>query len=423
MKKNDIQIKKLLSSLQEEFAGKLIKTKSSTPRNYQFPNIDDKTKVAIGMRRTGKSYFLLQNVQALLKQQISQSQILFLNFEDDRLLPSDQTDLALLVDKFYEHNPENHDRRCYFFFDEIQNVEGWPIVIRRLLESKNVEIYLSGSSAKLLSKEIATSLRGRSVSIEIWPYSFSEFLIAKKIPAAHSASQKEHDKLKKTFEGYLQAGGFPEVTHLDLTDRNRILQDYLEVVTFRDIIERHNIKNITLIKYLLKFLLNNAGGSFSVNKIFNDLKSQGFAVAKNTLYDYFSHIEDAFIAFLVPLFSNSIRKTNSNPKKIYTIDSGLVNACSFKTSKDWGHLFENLIYLDLRRQEKKIYYYLTQDRFEVDFLTENLKGERELIQVVWDTSDDKTMARETRALEQAKKELKLPGKIITPDSYLEKYFP
>src|SRR5205807_1805498 len=138
--------------------------------------------------------------------------ILYINFEDDRLLPLHHQKLAKLVDAFYSLYPENHDRKCYLFFDEIQNVEDWPIVIRRFHDSKNVEIFLTGSSAKLLSKEIATTLRGRTLATEIWPYSFQEFLRAKKIVIdTHLFGKRVKDALTKHFLAYLSEGGFPEV--------------------------------------------------------------------------------------------------------------------------------------------------------------------------------------------------------------------
>jgi len=405
--------------LMEEFIAKLAQSEGNTLRAYQFPSIKNKVNVAIGMRRTGKTYFLLQTIRQLFPKKIPLTQILYVNFEDDRLLPANQKTLVDLIDAFFKMNPENHDKRCYLFFDEIQNVDGWPTVIRRLLDTKNVELYLTGSSAKLLSKEIATSLRGRAINTEIWPYSFNEYLLAKQVtPPKKPMGQKKIDILLQHLQNYLQQGGFPETINLPISDRNRILQDYLDIVIFRDIVERHSVTNISLITYMLKFLINNPAGVLSINKFFNDIKSQGISVGKMTLHNYLSYIEDAFLAFPVPLFSNSIRKIHSNPKKLYIIDSGLINALSIKTTPDWGHLFENLIYLDLRRQEKKIYYYLTADRYEIDFLTISLTGEKELLQVVWNDSDPKTLEREERALKQAMKELKIPGRIITPESYL-----
>lgn len=331
-----------------------------------------------------------------------------------------QEKLRQLLDGFYSLYPENHDRGCYLFLDEIQNVETWALVVRRYYDTKKVQIYLSGSSAKLLSKEIATSLRGRSLVTEVWPFSFNEYLRTKNVAYETKIFGKKFiDKMQSNLAAYLNYGGFPETVDLSETaDRIRILQDYIDLVIFRDIIERYKISNIVLVKYLLQLLLKNPGTLFSINKIFNDLKSRGFSVSKNTLYEYLSYFEDAYVVFSVPLYSESIRKTQSNPRKIYVIDPGLSNAYSLKFDRDFGHLFENLVYLDLRRKGHKIYYYLTQNRNEVDFLTKDLNGKTHLYQVVWDTSDNATLLRERRALKEATDELNVPGEIITPEIYL-----
>src|SRR3990167_6976241 len=197
-----------------------------------------------------------------------------------------------------------------------------------------------------------------------------------------------------------------------------LLQDYVNVVIFRDIVERYGINNIRLIKYMIKTMLKNVGTSFAVNKFYNDLKSQGFSVSKTTIHDYLGYIEDAYLAFTVPLYSESIRKVHSNPRKIYAIDSGLINAYTLSLSKNYGHLFENLVYLDLRRRGHEIYYYLTNERYEIDFISKDKSGNLHLCQVVWDDSNPETMERETRALRIAEKELGIKGKIITPAVYL-----
>lgn len=165
-------------------------------------------------------------------------------------------------------------------------------------------------------------------------------------------------------------------------------------------------------------MLANVANPFSINKFYNDLKSQGYKVSKDTLYEYFQYIEDAFLVFAVPLYSESIRKVQSNPKKIYAVDTGLIRAFTLDYHKDLGRLFENLVYLDLRRQGLIVNYYLTKERYEVDFLAQTRQGKKELIQVTWDMADDETRIREERALEIAMKELNVPGRIVTLDSYL-----
>lgn len=483
----------LLLTLLEEFSDKINTSAEGIIREAKFPAVSNKVMVAIGMRRTGKTYFLLQIIKKLLKDHVTFSRILYINFEDNRLSSFTSDTLSELLDSFYSLYPENHDQLCYFFLDEIQNVENWQLVIRRYLDTKKIKIYLTGSSAKLLSKEIATSLRGRAITKEIWPFNFTEYMLAKQISFPKTLGKKNLDKLIFLLKDYINKGGFPEPLECDLErelikiwskvlnkskigindeffslggtslhliqivqtiknslgmdlnintilnastisqlretigmsegDRRAILQGYVDIVIFRDIVERYKITNITLIRYMIKFLLNNIGCSFSVHKFYNDLKSQGFAVAKTTVHDYLSYIEDAYLAFTVPLYSDSLRKIQVNPRKIYAVDSGLTKACTFGFSENFGHAFENLIYLELRRAGHQIYYYLTHTRKEVDFLTQGPTGERYLFQVCWDTKNVKTLTREIVALQEAEKELNIKGECITADSYFTSFLP
>lgn len=412
----------LLPTLIEEFQEKI--TGHVIEREAKFPDVPNKIMVALGMRRVGKSSFLLSKIKQLLAQgQISLNRILYIDFEDDRLGFLTAQQLSELLDGFYALYPENHDQLCYLFLDEIQNIEGWSTVMRRYLNTKKMKIYLTGSSAKLLSKEIATSLRGRSMATEIWPFSFTEYLKAKELVLPRTYGQKNLDKLKSWLKTYIKEGGFPEVILSDreIGEQRYILQDYVNSVVLRDIVERYRITNITLIRYMVKFLLKHVGCGFSVNTLFNDLKSQGIAVSKTTVHDYLGHIEDAYLAFAVPLYSESLRKTHSNPRKIYAIDTGLVNACTFGFSENIGHQFENLIYLDLRRAGHEIYYYLTATRKEVDFFTQDRQGKRHLFQVCWNMDDVNTQERELRALDEAEKELKIKGQCVTPETYFTSF--
>lgn len=414
---NEVQILQILT---EEFRDALTRLSSLVPRVATFPDAPNKIKVAVGMRRSGKTYFLYQAILQQLKHGIPFTRILFINFEDDRLLPLDAHKLAALLEAFYTLHPENHDQKCYLYLDEIQNVPDWPHVIRRFHDTKNVEIFLTGSSAKLLSKEIATSLRGRSLATEIWPYSLNEFMLAKKIDINKSSfGKKTQDQLSRVFQEYMQEGGFPEVVNYSPEIRQRTLQDYIDIVIYRDIIERHEIKNIALIKYMILAMIYNVGKPFTINKFYNDAKSQGYHLSKDSLYDYASYIEDAFLMFSVPMYSKSIRKIQTNPKKIYAIDTGLVRASTLEPEINMGNIFENIVYLDLRRKNYIIHYYLTKERYEVDFLVQDRQGNKQLVQVTWNMEDKVTLERETRALELAQSELKIPGRIITLASYLQ----
>lgn len=413
----------IIQTIQEEFQKNLELTEKSTYRYYKFPEAKNMIKVAVGMRRSGKTYFLYQTIRELLLKGVFLERFLYINFEDDRILPIDYKKMGKMIDTWYTMNPDNHNHCCYLFLDEVQNIDEWPVVLRRILDTKNIQIYVTGSSAKLLSKEIATSLRGRSLSIEISPYSYLEYLKSHNLKTpSNPFGQKMIDYQRSHLLNYFKIGGFPAIQHMKSNEQLETLQAYVKTVIFRDIIERHQISNVTLLKYFISFLLKNVATSFSINKFYNDIRSQGYKVGKDTLYNYFTYLEDAFFIFGVPIFTESIRNMQTTPKKIYAIDNGLIIANTFNLSKNLGKLLENQIYLDLRRQGKKIFYYITSDGYEIDFITQDSKGRYEIIQVAWEIEDPVTYKREKRALDQAKKELGFPGKIIDYKDYLRDFF-
>ncbi len=408
----------LIETLNDELKSLIDELDGTLAREVEFIEVRNKISVAIGMRRTGKTSLMLQTIKGLLTQGIPLSRILYIDFEDDRLLPLTQQKLAELIDGFYSCYPENHEHICYLFLDEIHNVEDWAKVIRRLSKAGKNKIYLTGSSAKMLSKEIATELRGRSISTEVWPLSFSEFLYPhiKKLPESLN-SKKSQDLLHQKLQNYIRIGGFPEVINESEINRVKILQDYIQTVIFRDIVERHEITNISTLKYMIHYLLQNLSTNLSTNKLFNDIKSQGFSIGRSTVYDYLSYIQDAYLIFSVPLYSESVRKSHSNPQKIYVIDTALADASRLTRLDNHGRSLENLVYLELRRRNHEIYYYLTQDRNEVDFFTKCPEGKLHLYQVTWDMSSSKVYERELRALKAAENELEISGMIITAKNF------
>ena len=393
---------------------------SFIPRSFVLPEVAGKIVAVIGMRRSGKTYCLFEHQAKLLKNKVKREQILYLNFEDERLLPLDAKAAGKLIDAYFDLYPDNHERTCYIFLDEIQQVDGWPSLLRRLLDSKNIRLFISGSSAKLLSKEIATSLRGRALSVQVWPFDFYEYLKAKKIKYSAPNTPAKRARSQQYLMDYLACGGFPEITLLDEALRTQILQAYLDTVIFRDMVERYGLTKIGTVKYLLKTLLHQSGQAFAVNKCYNDMKSQGLKIAKNTLHDYLGYIEDAFVVFTVPLFTDSLRKQHSNPRKIYAVDPGLVHANFFFSTPHWGALFENLVYLDLRRHGYEVFYYKNAQGYEVDFVARHpVKKTTQLWQVTLDAQNDAAMEREQRALSAAQRELGFQGEIIHLRNYEE----
>ena len=308
--------KQILEILLGEFHEKLKTLSTLVDRDISFPKVDNKIKVAIGMRRSGKTSLLYQTILHYLADGIPLTQILYINFEDDRLLPLDYAKCGKLIDSFYELYPENHDLQCYLFLDEIQIIDGWETVIRRIFDSKKAQLYITGSSSKLLSTEIASNLRGRSIAIEVWPYSFTEYLRAKGVTVPSGLfTKKKQDILTKFFNEYLMCGGFPEVVDYDSDLRIKTLQEYIEVVIYRDIIERHAVKHPTLIRYMIVFMLNNVSRPFTINKFYNDVKGQGYQITKDSLYEYLIFIEDTFSHSQSASMTDRSAKCKQTPKK------------------------------------------------------------------------------------------------------------
>jgi hypothetical protein len=370
-------------------------------RKYRLPQIPNKAYAVIGMRRAGKTYFLYQTIKRYIEKGVDRSRLVYFNFEDERLAELTVKDLHWITDEYFAMFPENRSGRVYFFLDEIQLISGWEKFVRRLMDSENVRIYLSGSSAKMLSREIASSMRGRSVEVIIYPYSFREFLSSRHIELPTSLlrvpknlrSQLEHQLLK-----YLTAGGFPEAQGLSTSDRHLLLQGYVNTVLFRDIVDRFNVTNINVLRKLMRHLLRNPGSRFTVNKFFNDLKSQGIRVAKTTLHEYLDYLQDAFLLHTIHIYTQSERKRMVNPIKPYVIDTGLAAAFSMMREPEIGHLLENCILVELYRRNAKVTYLTTESGFEVDFVAQYPDGSVEVIQISTDLSDPLTRQREYRAL-------------------------
>lgn len=389
-----------------------------TPRGIQLPEIPGKIDTIIGMRRVGKTSLVYQAIQEKILMGIPKQRMLYINFDDERLLPLDAEQLHLITESYYRLYPEFKQEKCFFFFDEIQNVTGWERFIRRQLDTENIQLTLTGSSAKLLSKEIATQLRGRGITTEVFPYSFRESLIAAdpnvELPLNPGASARAF--LANRMRSFLAKGGFPEIQNLSEDYRIRILQEYVDVVILRDIIERHHVTNVQALRALVRQILATPATLFSVNKFYNDLRTQGMSCTKNALYEYVDYLEDTFLIYPVPICSRSERIRRTNPKKMYVIDTGLINAFMHQPESDWGHLLENFVYIQLRRENLKIEYYRTNDGTEVDFITTTLRGEKNLYQVALNLNNEMTRQRELRALESAMQECKMSkGFLITLD--------
>ena len=361
-------------------------------RDYQIPLDTKKIVSLIGIRRSGKTW-LLYDLITKLRKRVSPQNIVYINFEDDRLYPISLKDLDALVQAYYELYPDKRDEKVYFFLDEIQTITGWERFVRRLYDTLNIQLFITGSSSKLLAGEIATALRGRTITYEIFPFSFAEYLRYRNIEV-NLYSSKSQSYIKNAFATYLVEGGFAEIFDEPPDLKRRILQDYLDLIIYRDIVERYRIKNHMLLKHLIKYLFVNIGTLVSITKLYNDYKSMGYRVSKETLLEYVGYLEEAYAIFSVPIFRNSVKEEQRHPKKIYAIDNGFKSLFDAFLSKDYSKLYENLAFLHLRRQTSQIYYF--KGKQEVD-LYASLQ-QKILLNVSYQIDDPRTLQREIETL-------------------------
>lgn len=376
-----------------------------------------KAYVMMGVRRSGKTWIMYQHMNEQLEQGLSKNKILYLNFEDDRLQSFTLSNFQDLLDAYFDLYPQYiHSKDLFFFFDEIHVIPGWEKFIRRLLDREQMQIFVTGSSAKMLSSEIATTLRGRAWTEEIFPFSFSEFIQLKGIPENPSYIPKICSQLRNLAQEYLTFGGFPESLVLPKELHSSLLQSYMNTIIFRDVIERHKISNVHSVKLFLLHCLNQLAAPLSVNKVFNNMKSQGEAIGKNSLFEFLDYLQDAYALFCVPIFSFSERVRQVNPKKIYAVDTGFITAYSIKHNFENSARLENAVFIKLRKLSNDIFYYKTERHHDVDFIMITPNGEYKLYQACLEMSDKETREREFRAIVEAAQELNLQeGTVITLD--------
>ncbi|MFA6196707.1 MAG: ATP-binding protein [Sulfurimonas sp.] len=380
-------------------------------RVYDIPLNSKKIVSLIGVRRSGKSFILFDMINTLRKT-IPKENIIYLNFEDDRLFPLELKSLDFILEAYYEIYPHKRDEKIYLFLDEIQEVEMWELYVRRIYDTLNIQIFITGSSAKLLSSEIATSLRGRTITYEIFPFSFKEYLEYKNIVVnIHASSSLSY--IKNALGSYLVDGGFAETIDEEPQISRKILSDYLELIVYKDIVERYNITNRSLLKHLNKYCFTNIATLVSFTKLYNDFKSQGFKLSKDTIFQYLSHLEDAYAIFTLPIYRNSIKEEQRNPKKIYAVDSGFKKIYDYAIGEDMSKLYENTVYLHLRRKTKNIYYY--KQKQEVDFYAK-LEDREILVNVSYDISNLQTRQREINGLVEAMEYLNLNEAFLVTQS-------
>ncbi len=371
--------------------------------------------IITGPRRGGKSSLMKLICDDLMKKyKVPPSNILYLNFEDERFIEFTTGDFAQIFELFLQINKPAG--RQYFFLDEIQNVTGWERWVNRLYENENIKIFITGSNASLLSSEISTALTGRNRTITNFPFSFREFLIFKnyKLQENDFYQTKKRAIIKSFFQEYLKLGGYPEV--IKINDPT-LLEQYFKDIIYRDILPRYSIKKLKEIRELCLFLASNLGSIHSYSRLQNLIGVKSI----NTVKTYLEILKEVFLFFRINLFDYSIKRQIYNPSKIYIIDTALGSSISFKFSENIGHIYENLVFLELERRNKEIYYWKSKKGKEVDFLTKKGLNIEEAIQVSYNLSDKKTLDREIESLLMAKDEFKIEHlSIITEDEEIEK---
>ena len=390
---------------------------TGVPRRVAVRAVPGKALVCIGPRRSGKSTFLFQLIRKLLDAGISRENILYLNFFDDRLHYLQRDGLAAVMEAYYLLYPKKKNAQTvHCFFDEIQVVPGWESFVDRIMRTEQCEVYITGSSARMLSREVATQMRGRALSWELFPFSFREFLDFKGIDSAGPWSARQRLLIQNGFDQYWSRGGFPEVAGLDRRLRIKIHQEYWGAMLFRDIVERHDVPHPRAVADLAHWLVDNAASLYSVNRLTSYLQARGHRAPKSAVADYLNWFEDAFFLFTVRLFDASLARANANPKKIYCVDHALVASVSSGILVNSGHLLENLVFTALRRVAPEVFYYKSKSGREVDFIARMGDGSRLLIQVCESLADPQTKQREVAALRDAMGELDLKTSVLVTRS-------
>jgi len=355
-----------------------------------------------GLRRSGKSTLLKE----INKYFFSSETIYYFNFEDERLIEFTASDFNLLYETFIELMGKSR----IFLFDEIQNVKNWELFVRRM-NDKGFKFIITGSNSSMLSKELGTRLTGRYISIELFPFSFKEFLISKSVRVPEVLLTEDRASIKKYFNEYLRYGGIPEYL---IYKNDLILKTLYENILYKDIFARYGLNDEKALKELSFYLFSNYGNEISYNKLHKLLN-----VSINTVKSYIGYLENSYLVFTIPRYDYSVKKQIYSRKKVYVIDTSLINLISFKFSRDYGKLLENLVFIELKRRNNDIYYH--KDKHECDFIVLENGIISNAIQVTASLNGNKE--REYNGLHEALTRYDIDeGLILTADEEFEDTF-
>lgn len=361
-------------------------------RSLQLPLNKQRIVTVTGVRRCGKSSLLHLTINRLLASGVDKEQILYIGFDDERLANMDVSDFDEILQAYRLMYPDRPLSSVYMFFDEIQIVKGWELFVLRVYKSYCKNVYVTGSTAQMLSGEMSSALRGWPDEYTEYPLSFKEFIAFKGIKA-NRYTEEGAALMANMFKSYLLTGGFPQAVLANVeTERVKLLQAYFNTMLFRDMIEHYNISaSPSVVRYFLKRVFNNITKPSSVNNIYNDLKSQGLKLSKDSLYQWLDYACNIFLLHKVPKYSKSIIKQSTSLSKYYVVDFALAKSVLLPQSEEKGKALENAVYMHLARhlnENEQIYYF--NEGAECDFVIANDEGVKELIQVCWELDEFNT---------------------------------
>lgn len=389
-------IKSLIITKQREIPFSMIERETKLPIKSQ------SIVTVVGVRRCGKSSQMQLSINALVEKGVPPEAILWVGFDDERLAGMKATDLEEVLEAYRELYPSQDLKDVFMFFDEIQLIDNWELFVIRVFKSYCKNIFISGSNAKMLSQEIATTLRGWSIEEKIYPLSFVEYCQFTGTKT-HHLTEQETTNLRLKWDEYYMESAFPEIVLTELKSlRDKKLQTYFDVMLFRDLVERHNIGNTSVLRYFIKRLMNNLTKPTSINAIYNDIKSQGFKISKDDLYLWADYACECFMFLRLSKFTPSLIEEQQSLRKYYFIDNGLRQAVLLPQSDDNGKLLENAVLLHLHRHLHpldKITYY--SGNKECDFVVQQEQQVKALYQVCWEMQETTTWQREMDGIIEA----------------------
>ena len=355
----------------------------------------DVIKIITGIRRCGKSYFLELFIEELKNRNVAKDNIIHIDLEHPKY---NYIEKRNELDEILIPKLEKNNEKKYLIIDEIQNIAEWEKSINGYYKAYNIDIYITGSNSKLLSKELATLLTGRYTEIKMYPFSFNEFLDYKKeLNQKCVIKNNLKTQIENLFDEYFQYGGLPLAISADIRDKETMIKDISSSIFLHDIVERYNIRNIGLLNRITKYLIENTGNLISANSIYKQLKQDNLAITPNTIYNYLEYLEKSYFISKVTREDMSGLKEINNSEKYYLIDQGFYKPNLEEKQQNKGNLLENIVYLELLRQDYKITIGKMKD-YEVDFIIRK-NNEKAYIQVAYEIKEDeKTLERELRPL-------------------------